>query len=205
MANKPKFYVVWKGATPGIYKTWADCQAQIKGYPDAKYKSYGTLPEAQQAYGSQAPRSYTPYRKPKPLGKIPNTIDGLAVDAACSGNPGVLEYQAVMIKSRKLIFKRGPFPLGTVNIGEFLAVVHALALLKQHNKQMPIYSDSLTALAWVRNKRIKTNLPRNAQTKELFKIVDRAVAWLHANPNHMPVHKWPTEKWGEIPADFGRK
>ena len=88
----------------------------------------------------------------------------LAVDAACSGNPGTLEFRAVLVDSPTAvnsangtqIFRRGPYAMGTNNIGEFLALVLGLAYLQQHNLSWPIYTDSVTALAWVRQRKCKS-------------------------------------------------
>ncbi len=128
----------------------------------------------------------------------------LCVDAACSGNPGPMEYRGVLIPSREQIFHFGPVQ-GTNNIGEFLAIVHALALLKQRGAVMPVYSDSRTAQIWVQKRKCKTTLQRTEQTEPLFAIIARAERWLMNNPDHCQVLKWDTDKWGEIPADFGRK
>lgn len=209
MAKKQKFYVVWSGKTPGIYNNWAEAELQIKGVVDAKFKSYESESEAIKAFSEKAEKHI--YGKKilvagSPIegrgGFLPNSI---SVDAACAGNPGVLEYQGVETVSKKPIFKMGPFPEGTVNLGEFLAIVHAVALLKKHNSDLPIYSDSITALAWVRNKKIKTNLERNTKNKELFELVDRAIIWLNSNTYPNKILKWETEIWGENPADYGRK
>ena len=56
------------------------------------------------------------------------TANAWAVDAACSGNPGPMEYQAIDLATGAQVFHFGPLH-GTNNIGEFLAIVHALALL----------------------------------------------------------------------------
>ncbi len=126
------------------------------------------------------------------------------VDAACSGNPGPMEYQCVHLPSRKRIFHFGPIQ-GTNNIGEFLAVVHALALQQQRGISLPIYTDSKTALAWLRDRKTKTTLARNAETQQALDLVERALGWLRTHKWTTPVVKWDTEAWGEIPADFGRK
>lgn len=42
-----KYYAVRVGKTPGIYMTWDDCKAMVDGYPGAKYKSFGSLEEAE--------------------------------------------------------------------------------------------------------------------------------------------------------------
>lgn len=130
--------------------------------------------------------------------------EALCVDAACSGNPGMMEYRGVHIPSGKQIFHYGPI-WGTNNIGEFLAIVHGLALLKQKGKTMPIYSDSLTGRTWVRNKRCKTTLQRDEKTAPILDIVARAENWLRNNEYPNEIKVWNTEEWGEIPADFGRK
>jgi len=128
-----------------------------------------------------------------------------AVDAGCSGNPGPMEYQAVDLQTGAQMFHYGPVH-GTNNIGEFLAIVHALALMEQrgiHDKV--VYSDSYNAILWVKKKRCKTKLVRNEQTENLFKMIARAENWLRTHTISTPVIKWETAKWGEIPADFGRK
>ena len=133
-----------------------------------------------------------------------NPTQALCVDAACSGNPGPMEYRGVHLPSGKEIFRFGPIQ-GTNNIGEFLAIVHALALLKQKGLSMPIYSDSVNAINWVKKKQCKTKLERNEKTEELFRLIGRAEKWLAENKYDTPILKWETKQWGEIPADFGRK
>ena len=39
-ARSPKFYAVARGVTPGVYRTWAECESQVKGYPCAEFKSF---------------------------------------------------------------------------------------------------------------------------------------------------------------------
>jgi ribonuclease HI len=212
MVKKQKFYVVWKGKQTGVFDTWAEAEEQIKGVEKAQYKSYETLKDAENAFKGnywqavqkgQKGSTGTQQKSSALVGK-PN-LNSISVDAACAGNPGVLEYQGVETATKKLLFAMGPFPIGTVNIGEFLAIVHALALLKKHNSDLPLYSDSRTAISWVKNKAIKTTLERNAKTEELFELTDRAVLWLKNNQYTTKVLKWETEFWGENPADFGRK
>lgn len=209
---KQKYYVVWEGVSPGIYQSWTDCQLQVKGYEGAKYKSFDTREEAEQAFASSpyqyirkhtssAPQTAQPASDVLPPCVIDNS---LAVDAACSGNPGPMEYRGVHVASQQQVFHYGPVK-GTNNIGEFLAIVHGLALLKQKGFDMPIYSDSVNAINWVRQKKCKTKLPRTAETEGLFQMIERAEKWLHDNTYTTRILKWETQKWGEIPADFGRK
>jgi len=132
------------------------------------------------------------------------SADAWAVDAACSGNPGQMEYQGIDLATGARVFHFGPV-YGTNNIGEFLAIVHALALLEQQGLRKQVYSDSYNAILWVNKKKCKTKLERNAQTAPLYQIIARAEAWLRAHAVTTPVVKWETAQWGEIPADFGRK
>ena len=223
---KQKFYVVWDGAEDGVFTSWEACQEAVKGFSNAKYKSFKTETEAEEAFEmgyeewkkrnteveprktdsetisveSQTERTELTHILPE--GAISNSI---AVDAACSGNPGKMEYRGVYLRTGKEIFHFGPV-WGTNNIGEFLAIVHGLALLKQKGlHDMPIYSDSVNAQIWVRKKKCKTTLERNEKTEELYKLIERAEAWLHNNTWRNQIIKWPTDEWGEIPADFGRK
>lgn len=129
----------------------------------------------------------------------------LAVDAACSGNPGIMEFRGVIADTRTEVFRRGPFPNATNNIGEFLALVLGLAYLKKYNLPWILYTDSVTALAWVREKRCKSKLTWNQQNQDLFIMVRKAEDWLRQNTWNTEIRKWETEHWGEIPADFGRK
>ena len=130
--------------------------------------------------------------------------NSLAVDAACSGNPGPMEYRGVHVASRQEIFHFGPMK-GTNNIGEFLAIVHGLALLKQKGFDMPIYSDSVNAISLGTTEEMQNQTSRNEETEELFKVIERAEKWLKENTYTTRIIKWETKEWGEIPADFGRK
>lgn len=221
--GKQKFYVVWHGVSPGIYTSWTDCKLQINGFEGAVYKSFNTREEAERAYNS-SPYLYIQKKKtavPAVSGSEPADVpsyrqdtvlplpaevpaEALAVDAACSGNPGPMEYRGVYLRTGETVFHFGPV-YGTNNIGEFLAIVHALALMEQKQVKMPVFSDSRNAISWVRQKRCKTKLERNPRTEELYRLIERAENWLQTHRTDTPICKWETERWGEVPADFGRK
>lgn len=211
---RKKFYVVWNGYATGVFDSWEECQLQTKGYPGAKYKSFDSQEAAVEAYrGDPAEQiellASIAKHRPAPVNyeSFPDIrLDSLAVDAACSKNPGPVEYQGVWVRTGERIFHVGPIEGGTNNIGEYLALVHGLALLKSQGRpNTPIYTDSRTARAWVRNRQPKTTLPRSPQNERLFEMIERATAWLNANPLTNPILTWDTPAWGEIPADFGRK
>jgi ribonuclease HI len=209
--SKNKFFVVWEGKEPGIYRSWEECKRQIHGYEGAIYKGFATEAEAREAMvspcwdyiGKNAKTKKPTLEQISKVG-VPD-LESLSVDAACSGNPGVMEYRGVYSKTGEEIFHQGPFKEGTNNIGEFLALVHGLAFLKQKNSPLPIYTDSKTALAWVKFKKAKTKLEKNTSNEVLFDLITRAEGWLQNNQYNTPILKWETSVWGEIPADFGRK
>lgn len=209
--KKKKYYTVWKGHHPGVFESWEDCKAQIKGFEGAQYKSFETFEAAKQALKGHykdyiAKGAFKSELSEVQLKKIgqPN-YNSIAVDAAVSGNPGKMEYRGVDTKTKRELFKQGPFEEGTNNIGEFLAIVHGLAFLKQKNSDRIIYTDSKTAINWVKKKKCNTKLEQNEKNSELFKLVERAENWLKTNTYKTVVVKWETKAWGEIPADFGRK
>ncbi len=217
--SKAKFYVVWQGREAGVYDSWAACEAQVKGVA-AKYKGFATLAEAEEAFRSSpdeylkdrsaernqatalADRSHCSAEEMIKHGVI---LPALAVDAACSGNPGLMEFRGVVADTGTQVFHRGPYVDGTNNIGEFLAIVLGLAYLKHHNLPWVLYSDSKTAISWVRQKQCKTKLEWSSKNQDLLLAVRAAERWLHENTWTTLIYKWETERWGEIPADFGRK
>lgn len=214
-----KYYVVWEGRHPGVYEDWEDALEQIENFPGAKYKGYVSQEEAVSAFrkhltGDEASlgeiligaASVRPHAEERKITDIPEIdTDGWAVDASCMGNPGVMEYRGVELKTGRELFRVGPFEDATNNIGEFLAIVHALALQYREGKWHTIYSDSSTGMTWVRNRRIKTTLKPTGRNGKVFELMERGLTWLATHQYSAPILKWQTGLWGEIPADFGRK
>jgi ribonuclease HI len=205
---RQKYYVVWKGRKPGIFTSWGETEKQVKGYAAAQYKSFQSLKEAEAAYRSE----YQAFKgKPSSQGKwreasVKPILPSISVDAACSGSPGKMEYRGVFTDSQEEIFRVGPFPDGTNNVGEFLAIVHALTWLEKQEKHLPIYSDSRNAISWVYTGKCKTQLKHTDRNAPIFALIHSAENWLAENElREDAVLKWDTELWGENPADFGRK
>lgn len=156
-----------------------------------------------------------PKSAPKPVSEMPHRrivieapkyiIESIAVDAACSGNPGPMEYRGVYVKTGQELFRVGPVQGGTNNIGEFLAIVHGLALQEKQGTHLPIYSDSVNAQSWIRQGICKTQLQETDENTQVFELIRRAENWLRTHTLRLPIYKWETKQWGEIPADFGRK
>jgi len=206
---KQKYYVVWKGRKIGVFATWGECSAQVTGFNGAEYKSFENREAAEAAFQSvyeEYKGKRVPTISPAVLEIIGSPIeDSYCVDASCIGNPGPMEYNCVHTTTRQKIFQQGPFENGSNNIGEFLAIVHALAFFKKRNITAPIYTDSETALAWVKSKKCKTKLPQDDRNVPIFDLIARAESWLNKNEYLNGILKWDTNAWGEIPADYGRK
>lgn len=223
---KRKFYVVWEGRHPGIYDNWPDALQQVENWKGAKYKSYTSLEDATEAFRSgdgamernlasillfEAEQSEAGKQHPQAVSaaswQTNPAVDrnAIAVDAACSGNPGDMEYRGVDLATGKEIFHVGPLPGGTNNIGEYLAIVHALALMGKKGINRPVYTDSRTGLSWIRRRKSNTKIKPGASNARVLELLRRADIWVatHSWPN--AILKWDTDNWGEIPADFGRK
>lgn len=219
-----KYYVVWEGRSPGVYEDWQDALEQVENFPGAKYKSFPSQEAAVAAFrkylvGEGVPLGEILTRASSASDPEPSTLplserlarhpeidmDGWAVDASCLGNPGVMEYRGVELRTGREIFKVGPFKDATNNIGEFLAIVHALALQFREGCPHTIYSDSATGMTWVRKRQIKTTLKPTAANARVFELMERGLNWLATHQYEARILKWQTHLWGEIPADFGRK
>jgi ribonuclease HI len=209
--TKPKFYVVWQGRKPGVYDAWEDAKAQTDGFAKPLFKSFDSKPEALKAFKDKPHLHVGQGTKPvAKQGKLDGLVglpiqDSLVVDAAWNTASGDMEYQGIYLGTRQRLFLKGPYTDGTNNIGEFLAIVHALALLHQKGSNIPVYSDSRTAIGWVKKKKANTKLEETPRNAELFDLLDRAETWLQTNKFANPILKWETTVWGENPADFGRK
>ncbi len=216
-----KYYVVWVGRHPGVYDNWDDAREQIDQFPNAKYKSFPNAESAALAFREgtrqadrndlgavlrEASRSSEPKAGKPDYFSFPEIdLNGWAVDASCLGNPGRMEYRGVELMTGREIFRVGPFEQGTNNIGEFLAIVHALALMEKTGERHTIYSDSQIAQSWIRKKTLRTTVKQTEANKRLFEVMARALYWIRTHAVSVPIRKWQTEEWGEIPADFGRK
>ncbi len=211
---KKKFYVVWHGRKTGVFETWDDCTKQIHGFHGAVFKAFPSRELAEEAFKASSKefigkdKKVEVHKELTPEEELligdPN-LESISVDGAWNTFTGVVEYQGVETKTKKVLFRMGPFEDGTINIVEFLGIVHALAYCKQHNISLPIYSDSRNAINWVRDKTVRTNHSRSEKNKKLFELIDRGIKWLNENDYKNQILKWETKAWGENPADFGRK
>lgn len=212
MSTPKKYYVVWEGFEPGVYSTWADCKKVTQGYTNAKFKSFPNSKAAEMAF-REGPDAYWGTGKfvsalsKKELAAIGQPLaNSLCVDAAWNSETKVVEYRGVWHDNRVVVFKQGPFAGGTNNLGEFLAIVHALGFLANKSLNNEVYSDSQSAIKWVNEKKVNSKSMQAGVTgKQINALVARALTWLEANQYSNDIVKWETKAWGEIPADYGRK
>lgn len=216
---KGKFYVVWVGKKTGVFTTWAECQAHVSGVKDAKFKSYESKLAADTAFKDGWQKHWGSGKAAAPAQSgsgVKQTVmleaatasidyDSISVDVGTRGNPGPVEYKGVDTQTGDILFYVGPIQNGTNNLGEFIAIVHALRYLKEKGSKQTVYTDSRTALSWLRNKKVASTLKRDASTAKIWELTDDAVRWIQTNTYPNQVVKWNTEEWGEIKADFGRK
>ena len=215
-----KYYVVFKGFNPGVYDDWEEVKLQTTGFPGATFKSFATSEEATEAYRNYSGvedrnelfrilAATSPKKNAEGLPSISENpeidTDAWAVDASCMGNPGKMEYRGVNLKTGEVIFHSGPYDDATNNIGEYLAIVHAMALMAQKGEYHNIYSDSRIAMGWVRKKKHNSKVPLTEKNGRVMELLGRADLWLQTHRFPGVLRKWETERWGEIPADFGRK
>jgi len=225
-----KYYVVWAGKKPGVYATWAECQRNTSGVAGAKFKSYESKGAAEAAFrdgwqkhwgqgsggasgtagaAGKKPVSGTGMTRRSSRGTVAAIgeidYDSISVDVGTHGNPGPIEYRGVDTRTGKVLFSNESIGKGTNNLGEFLAIVHALAYLKEQGSGKTVYSDSLNALKWVREKKVSTTLVKDESTRQVWELVQRAEEWLRTHTYDNKVLKWQTKAWGEIKADYDRK
>lgn len=136
-------------------------------------------------------------------------MKNIYVDGACSGNSasnGIAEYRIVGDDKVTEIYRSRKFR-GTNNIAEYLALCHAILLMNRDfpNEKFTIWSDSVTAIAWLRDEP-KSAMTLNDDTAWTINQVWKAHKSIKNSHNmNCRVEKWDTKTRGEIPADFGNK
>lgn len=126
---------------------------------------------------------------------------GIAVDASHLTSQNRTDYQGVNIATGEVLFEHSLGANKTINQGEFLAIVHAAQYIIENDfKPRIIYSDSVTAISWFKNKATSSGKDNPALKKsEVFlKALDFDIKTID-------VRYWSNKQWGETPADFGRK
>jgi len=212
--NKQGHSIVWKPGVGEVKKTDASSQIalELKAVAATLNKADSPIEVASQAKEvspvketSPAPKTLAQKAAENNSAVKPYITRSIAVDGACSGNPGPGEYRGVYVETGQELFHFGPIAGATNNIMEFLAIVHGLGFLEKQKLYIPIYTDSISAQAWIRQGICKTQIEETEENAQLFDMIRRAETWLRTHSFRVNIYKWETKIWGEIPADFHRK
>lgn len=214
-----QYYGVWEGRKPGVYDNWNDCKNQVDKFAGAKFrklksKDYNeALLEFDQENANNVKQDLTSNIKNESGSQNKSQVienekkDILTVDGAYNGTH--CEFRAVWYPSNIEAFASPKYNEGTNNIAEFLGLVGALKYLMEKDLPLDIYSDSVTAIAWVRNKKANTTANNTGKaTQEINTLIKNAEKFLIENAtflNKANIMKWDTANRGEIAADYGRK
>ena len=125
---------------------------------------------------------------------------GIATDGAHSAKERLTRYRAVDLSSGMELFNHS---IGnwTNNIGEFLGIVEAVKYILTHPEAPRIiYSDSITAITWFRNKQCASSrrCDKLLMAEVFLKVMDAKIS-------DIQVIHWDNREWGETSADFGNK
>ena len=165
-----KYYVVWQGLKPGIYDSWPQAQAQVKGRKDAQFMGFESFEQASQAYAQPyakalaarnkaSGKANTSGKKSSTNSKatikaktkaaaIKNSADvNIYSDGACSPNPGKAGTGIAIYYGDKLnSLWYGLFePNGTNNSAELYGLLEAFKMAQHFVKQnlsVQVLSDS---------------------------------------------------------------
>ncbi|MCF7809111.1 MAG: ribonuclease HI [Candidatus Marinimicrobia bacterium] len=148
MAKAKKIYAIFKGHQPGLYDTWDEASAQVKGFKGAVYKSFSSREEAilwlrQCVLDEQEPVS-------EQLIDLIKTVDPaekrdkriiIHTDGGASPNPGKGGYGIVLAHGQHRKELSAGYKLTTNNRMEMMAVIVALRSLKQPS-EVTLFTDS---------------------------------------------------------------
>jgi len=161
-----KFYVVWKGRKPGVYKDWNSCKKQVDAYAGAKYKSFKTWDEALDQYQNNKPgsspkasdsssikngksvssnRGIKTYTSDEISG-MPETVK-IFTDGGCEPNPGEAGSGVAIYQDGEVseLWYGLYNPQGTNNTAELNALHQGLLIAKEkvaNGETAVLFSDS---------------------------------------------------------------
>ena len=164
MAAK-KYYAIASGRNPGIYDNWSAAQAQVTGYPGAKFKGFPSREEAEAwmkkpTYRQPAVRT-TPRARASSSDTSPKAGEvTIYTDGGARYNPGPGGYGIVQIYNGERKERSGGYKLTTNNRMELMGCIVALRELEHRDQPVTLYSDSSYVVngivkGWAKNWRKK--------------------------------------------------
>jgi ribonuclease HI len=162
-----KFYVVWSGRQTGIFSDWATTQKAVDGYAGARFMSFPTRAEAEQAF-ARGSHSTIPAKSASRQKTRTSDVERSAkhsahqfnvsiyCDGACEPNPGNAGSGIVVYRAGKLAqLWFGLYnPRGTNNTAELNALYHALRMAEAEIKDgytVEVCSDSAYSINCIRS------------------------------------------------------
>jgi ribonuclease HI len=154
-----KFYVVWTGRQTGIFTDWATTERQVHGFPAARFKSFQTRAEAEEAFkagalpsaGRRAAPGVAAIVSETPVSSLDTQGVQIYCDGACDPNPGHAGSGIVVYRDGELIeLWYGLYnPNGTNNTAELNALHRALLMAESNiaaGRVARLFCDSLYAI-----------------------------------------------------------
>ena len=189
-----KFYVVWAGRETGVFNDWAYTKKQVDKFPLAKYKSFPTKQEAEQAFAAGG-RAKLPHAKPTPSAASSPYQVQIYCDGACEPNPGKsASGVAVYQESRLSQLWYGLYNAqGTNNSAELNALYQSLLIAREplaQGRTVQILCDSQYAINCVTNWAFawkKNNWQKKTGTIKNLAIIQQAHATYCAMQEHISV------------------
>lgn len=158
-----KFYAVKKGKKPGIYNSWPECQAQVKGFSGAIYKSFTTLSEAKAFMGDSESQTSSKNANGQEIRWMPGHSEQtddkaesmtVYVDGSFDKNTGYFGYGGVVLyQGKRKSFKGGRNTKELAKMrnvaGEIIAAMQAIKIaLNAEASQVIIYHDYMGIAEW---------------------------------------------------------
>ena len=204
-----KFYVVWAGRQTGIFTDWATTQRHVHGFPAARFKSFESRAEAEQAFKAGTPplpgrrSAPTPARLAAEIHAPSADIQGVQIycDGACDPNPGHAGSGIVVYRDGRLMeLWYGLYnPNGTNNTAELNALHRALLMAESniaagHNTRL--FCDSVYAIncvsKWAHGWKARGWRKAGGEIKNLGIIQDAHAVYARIEPaielSHVSAH-----------------
>jgi ribonuclease HI len=147
MATK-KFYAIAKGVTPGIYTSWPEAEAQVKGFGGAKFKGFPSRAEAEawlKDPNKATAKSQTNTKsntKKYPTPKLVNNCIEIYTDGGAINNPGPGGYGVVIVVDGNETELSGGYTHTTNNRMELMACIKGIESLTDKSRPIALFSDS---------------------------------------------------------------
>lgn len=197
-----KYYVVFKGYNTGIYDNWNDCKKQVNGFSGALHKSFESPDEAEKAFEEYSESSNTNLEFEQPTSY---SIKSIIVSGNCPNNFGEMSYQWNLVASTNNAKRKNLSIIGTKNIADFIAIIDLIKLTKKVKLNLPIYTNSKTAVNWILNKKCNHQLFVSKQTETVLALVKEHDEWLLNNIIENEILLWNSNSWGVFPIVSKRK